>query len=155
MTNHAYRQGFEEGWSTGAANPGSPAPPVWFHHISSALALSKQAEPERRLQDFLATLSAETLRLAVAETTEAAGEALAYATACLSALFNDSSTAASDDDFLDRLRPRVYVMLILEGLPRRGYVRVDWGDALDPMAMGAAGPALRGSAASAATAQHG
>ncbi len=40
-------------------------PPVWFHDISSALALSKQAEPERRLQDFLATLSAETLRLAV------------------------------------------------------------------------------------------
>src|SRR6266478_6325144 len=25
MTNHAYRQGFEESWSTGAANPGSPA----------------------------------------------------------------------------------------------------------------------------------
>src|SRR6266851_10135900 len=25
MTNHAYRQGFEERWSTGAANPGSPA----------------------------------------------------------------------------------------------------------------------------------
>src|SRR6266446_4940506 len=46
-------------------------------------------------------------------------------------------------------------MLILESLPRRGYVRLDWGDALDPMAMGAAGPALRGSAASAATAQHG
>ena len=46
-------------------------------------------------------------------------------------------------------------MLILESLPRRGSVRVDWGDALDPMAMGAAGPALRGSAASAATAQHG
>ena len=91
-------------------------PPVWFHDISSALALSKQAEPERRLQDFLATLSAETLRLAVFETTEAAGEALAYATACISALFNDSSTAASDDDFLDRLTPRVYVMLILEGL---------------------------------------
>ena len=130
-------------------------PPVWFHHISSALALSKQAEPERRLQDFLATLWAETLRLAVFETTEAAGEALVYATACISALFNDPSTAASDDDFLDRLTPRVYVMLILEGLQRRGYVRVDWGDALDPMAMGAAGPALRGSAASAATAQHG
>ena len=52
-------------------------PPVWFHDISSAFALSKQAEPERRLQDFLATLSAETLRLAVFETTEAAGEALA------------------------------------------------------------------------------
>ena len=69
---------------------------------------------------FPATLSAETLRLAVFETTEAAGEALAYATACISALFNDSSTAASDDDFLDRLTPRVYVMLILEGLQRRG-----------------------------------
>src|SRR5712691_3601741 len=25
MTNHAYRKGFEEGWSTGAANPVSPA----------------------------------------------------------------------------------------------------------------------------------
>src|SRR5713101_2184610 len=129
-------------------------PPVWFHDMSSALALSKQAEPERRLQDFLATLWAETLRLAVFETTEAAGEALAYASACISALFNDSSTAASDDA-LDRLTPRVQVMLILEGLQRRGYVGVDWGDALDPMAMGSAGPALRGSAASAATAQHG
>ena len=84
---------------------------------------------------FPATLSAETLRLAVFETTEAAGEALAYATACISALFNDSSTAASDDDFLDRLTPRVSVMLILEGLQRRGYVRVDYGDALDPMAL--------------------
>src|SRR6266853_6008428 len=48
-------------------------PPVWFHHISSALALSKQAESERRLQDFLATLSAETLRLAVFETTDSGG----------------------------------------------------------------------------------
>ena len=56
------------------------SPPDWFHDISSAFALLKQAEPERRLQDFLATLSAETLRLAVFETTEAAGEALAYAT---------------------------------------------------------------------------
>src|SRR5712671_6944764 len=27
MTNHAYRQGFEESWSTGAANPGSPQQP--------------------------------------------------------------------------------------------------------------------------------
>src|SRR5712691_12573028 len=25
MTNHAYRQGFEESWPTGVANPGSPA----------------------------------------------------------------------------------------------------------------------------------
>ena len=83
---------------------------------------------------FLATLSAETFRLAASETAEAAGEVLAYATACISALFNDSSTAASDDD-LDRLTPRVYVMLILEGLQRRGYVRVDYGDALDPMAL--------------------
>jgi len=48
-------------------------PPVWFHDISSALALSKQAEPERRRQDFLATLSAETLRLAVFETTDSGG----------------------------------------------------------------------------------
>ena len=32
---------------------------------------------------------------------------------------------------------------------------MDWGGALDPMATGSAGPALRGSAASAATAQHG
>jgi|SRR6266566_1731332 len=114
---------FEEGW-----------PPAWFHDISSAFALSKQTTPERRLQAFLATLSAETLRLAASETAEAAGEVLAYATACISALFNDSSTAASDDD-LDRLTPRVYVMLILEGLQRRGYVRVDYGDALDPMAL--------------------
>ena len=60
---------------------------------------------------------------------------MAYAAACISALFNDPSTAASDDDFLDRLTPRVYVMLILEGLQRRGYVRVDYGDALDPMAL--------------------
>ena len=96
------------------------SPPDWFQDIANAFASSRQTTPERRLQAFLATLSAETLRLAVFETTEAAGEALAYATACISALFNDSSTAASDDDFLDRLTPRVYVMLILEGLQRRG-----------------------------------
>ena len=54
---------FEQGW-----------PPAWFHDISSAFALSKQAAPERRLQAFLATLSAETLRLAVSETAEPAGE---------------------------------------------------------------------------------
>jgi hypothetical protein len=42
-----------------------------------------------------------------------------YATACLYALFNDSSTAVSDDD-LDRLTPCVQVMLILESLQRRG-----------------------------------
>src|SRR5229473_2990182 len=97
----------------------------------------------------------ERIGIVEASRTGAAAAGLAYATACISALFNDSSTAASDDDFLDRLTPRVYVMLILEGLQRRGYVRVDWGDALDPMAMGSAGPALRGSAASAATAEHG
>jgi len=100
---------FGEGW-----------PPTWFHDISSAFAFSKQLRPERWLQAFLETLAAETLRLAISETAEAAGEVLAYVTACISALFNDSSTAASDDDFLDRLTPRVYVMLILEGLQRRG-----------------------------------
>ncbi len=116
---------FEQGW-----------PPAWFHDISSAFALSKQAAPERRLQAFLATLSAETLRLAVSEAAEPGGEVLAYATACIYALFNDSSTAASEDD-LDRLTPRVHVMLILESLQRRGYVRVDWGAPLDPMALDA------------------
>src|SRR5229473_7553891 len=110
--------------------------PDWFRDISSALAVSKQAAPERRLQAFLATLSAETLRLAVSEAAEPAGEVLAYATACIYALFNDSSTAASEDD-LDRLTPRVHVMLILESLQRRGYVRVDWGAPLDPMALDA------------------
>src|SRR5204863_7465548 len=102
--------------------------------ISNAFALSTQTKPERRVQAFLATLSSETLRLAVSESAEEAGEVLAYATACLNALFNDSSTAVSDDD-LDRLTSRVYVMLILESLQRRGYVRVDYGDALDPMAL--------------------
>src|SRR5260370_39679607 len=116
---------FEQGW-----------PPAWFHDISSAFALSKQAARERRLQAFLATLSAETLRLAVSEAAEPGGEVLAYATACIYALFNDSSTAASEDD-LDRLTPRVHVMLILESLQRRGYVRVDWGAPLDPMALDA------------------
>src|SRR2546428_7939328 len=82
-------------------------PPVWFHDISSVLALSKQAEPERRLQDFLATLWAETLRLAVFETTEAAGGGLVFSTACLKALFNDSHTPASPHDFFCRLSPRV------------------------------------------------
>ena len=43
----------------------------------------------------------------------------ANATACLYALFNDSSSAVSDDA-LDRLTPPVQVMLILESLQRRG-----------------------------------
>ena len=90
--------------------------PDWFRDISSAFAVAKQAAGAAATGFPGDALSAETLRLAVFETTEAAGEALAYATACISALFNDSSTAASDDDFLDRLTPRVYVMLILEGL---------------------------------------
>ena len=112
------------------------SPPDWFQDISNAFALSTQTQPERRLQAFLATLSSETLRLAGSESMEQAGEVLAYATACLNALFNDSSTAVSDDD-LDQLTPRVHVMLVLESLQRRGYVRVDWGDALDPMALDA------------------
>ena len=57
--------------------------PDWFQDISHAFASSRQTPPERRLQAFLATLSAETLRLAVAESAEQAGEILAYATACL------------------------------------------------------------------------
>ncbi len=117
---------FEEGW-----------PAAWFHDISSAYAFSKQIRPERRLQVFLEALSAETLRLALSEAPEIAGEVLAYTTVCLSTLLNDSGTAASDDDFLDRLTPPVCVMLALEGLHRRGYIRVDWGDALDPMSLDA------------------
>ena len=66
--------------------------PDWFQDIANAFASSRQTTRERRLQAFLATLYA---------------------------LFNDSSTAVSDDD-LDRLTPRVPVMLILESLPRRG-----------------------------------
>jgi len=57
--------------------------PDWFRDISSAFAVAKQAAAVRRLQAFLATLSFETLRLAVAESAEKAGEILAYATACL------------------------------------------------------------------------
>jgi hypothetical protein len=111
-------------------------PPTWVRDIQNVFALSTQSTPERRLQAFLATLSSETLRLAASESAEEAGQVLAYATACLNALFNDSSTAVSDVD-LDRLTPLVHVMLILESLQRRGYVRVDWGDALDPMALDA------------------
>jgi len=48
--------------------------PDWFRDISSAFAVAKQAAPVRRLQAFLATLSSETLRLAVSETAEPAGE---------------------------------------------------------------------------------
>jgi hypothetical protein len=112
------------------------SPPDWFQDISNAFASSRQTPPERRLQTFLATLSSETLRLAASESPEETGEVLAYATACIHALFNDPSAAVSDNH-LDRLTPRVHVMLILESLQRRGYVRVDYGDALDPMALGA------------------
>jgi len=48
--------------------------PDWFRDISSAFAVAKQAAAVRRLQAFLATLSSETLRLAVSETAEPAGE---------------------------------------------------------------------------------
>ena len=53
------------------------SPPDWFQDISNAFASSRQTPPERRLQAFLATLSSETLRLAVAESAEKAGEILA------------------------------------------------------------------------------
>src|SRR2546422_8769501 len=39
MTNHAYRQGFEEGWSTGAANPGSPAA-AQFRKAAASIGIS-------------------------------------------------------------------------------------------------------------------
>jgi len=41
------------------------------------MCLVQETPPERRLQAFLATLSSETLRLAVAESAEQAGEILA------------------------------------------------------------------------------
>ncbi len=53
------------------------SPPDWFQDIAHACASSRQTPPERRLQAFLATLSSETLRLAVAESAEKAGEILA------------------------------------------------------------------------------
>jgi len=53
------------------------SPPEWFQDISHAFASSRQTPPERRLQAFLATLSSETRRLAVAESAEKAGEILA------------------------------------------------------------------------------
>src|SRR2546425_6530246 len=101
---------FEEGW-----------PPAWFPDISSAFALSKQTTPERRLQAFLATLSAETLRLAASETAEAAGEGFAYATACPNALFNDPGAQGCDEG-LDPLKPRVYFILIPQSVQRGGAV---------------------------------
>ncbi len=59
------------------------SPPDGFQDIAHAFASSRQTPPEWRLQAFLATLSSETLRLAVSESAEKAGEILAYATACL------------------------------------------------------------------------
>ena len=63
------------------------SPPDWFQDISNAFASSRQTAPQRLLQTFLATLSSETLRLAASESAEEAGEVLAYATACIHALF--------------------------------------------------------------------
>src|SRR5260370_30931140 len=94
------------------------SPPDWFQDISNAFALSTQTTPERRLQAFLATLSFETLRLAVSESAEEAREGLAYATACLNALFNNPRAQISDAD-LDRLTPRVPVMLVPASVKRR------------------------------------
>jgi len=107
--------------------------PPWARDISNALASAKEAPPEQRLVMFLAPLSAETLRLAGAESEEA-GEVVAYATICLHGLFSDPGVTSSDEE-LDRWTSRVHVMLIVESLQRRSYVRVDYGDsALDPLA---------------------
>ena len=111
----------------------SGSPPPWAQDISRALASARQASPERRLVVFLAALSTETLRLAGSESGES-GEALAFTTICLRGLFADSSVTPSEDE-LDSWTLRVHVMLILESLQRRGYVRVDYGaGALDPLA---------------------
>ena len=111
----------------------SGSPPQWAQDISRALASAREASPEHRLVVFLAGLSIETLRLAGAESDEA-GEVLTLATICLWGLFTESSVTPSEDE-LDRWTLRVHVMLILESLQRRGYVRVDYGaGALDPLA---------------------
>ena len=77
-----------------AFETGSSSPPQWAQDISRALASARQTSPERALVVFLAALSAETLRLAAAES-EAAGEILAFATICLRSLFIDSSVTPS------------------------------------------------------------
>ncbi len=71
--------------------------PPWARDISNALASAKEAPPEQRLVMFLAPLSAETLRLAGAESEEA-GEVVAYATICLRGLFSDPGVTSSDEE---------------------------------------------------------
>src|SRR5258708_8086820 len=80
------------------------SPPDWFQDISHAFASSRQTPPERRLQAFLATLSAETLRLAVAESAEQGREILGSATTNPTPLFQDLHTTVSDEAFV-RLTP--------------------------------------------------
>ncbi len=106
----------------------------WARDIARAFASAEQASPEQRLVVFLGRLTVDTLRLAGAETDEG-GEATSYAAVCLRALFTDS--AASDEE-LYRRHCRARVMLILEFLQRHDYLRVDYGDVLDPLASEAA-----------------
>ncbi len=114
------------------ASESSGSRPTWAQDTSRALASAKRAAPERRLAVFLAALSSETLRLAGAESEEA-GELLALATIGLRGVFTDSNAPQPEEE-LDRWSSRVYVMLILQSLERRGYVRVDYdADALDPL----------------------
>jgi hypothetical protein len=108
----------------------------WAEDIAGAFASAKEIPPERRLVVFLAALSLETLRLAGAESDEG-GEAVTYAAICLLALFTDTTVAPSDRE-LHRWSSHTRVMLILEFLQRRGYLRVDYGNALDPLGSQAA-----------------
>ncbi len=55
------------------------------------------------------------------------GEALIYATICLRALFTGPHVAPTDEEF-DQWSSRVHIMLIMESLQRRGYVRVAYED---------------------------
>ena len=109
--------------------PNSSRPP-WLQGIFSACALAEQAPLERRLVVFLEALATETVRLIGAESDES-GEPLIYATICLRALFTDPHVApsASDEEF-DQWCSRVQIMLIMESLQRRGYVRVAYEDCL-------------------------
>src|SRR6266581_3021364 len=100
--------------------------PAWLQDIFSACALAEQAPLERRLIIFLEALATETVRLIGAESDES-GEALIYATICLRALFTGPHVAPTDEEF-DQWSSRVHIMLIMESLQRRGYVRVAYED---------------------------
>src|SRR5881296_3648865 len=75
--------------------------PPWARDISNALASAKEAPPEQRLVMFLVALSAETLRLACAESDES-GEAVAYAAICLRELYRPTQALTPSEEELDR-----------------------------------------------------